>query len=100
MKEQGKTSEKDLNEVEISDLPDKEFKIMVIKMLIELRRRMDEQSKNFNKGIESVRKYQIEVAELKSIVSELKNTIEGFNSALHDTGERISLHEDRAVEII
>ena len=41
-KEQEKTSEKDLNETEISDLSDKEFKIMVIKSLTELKRRMDE----------------------------------------------------------
>lgn len=32
-----KTSEKDLNEIDISDLPDKELKIMVLKMLFELR---------------------------------------------------------------
>ena len=38
-KEQDKTSEKkNLNEMEISNLPDKEFKVMVINMLTELRR--------------------------------------------------------------
>ena len=31
MKEQHKTSEKGLHETEISNLPDKEFKVMVIK---------------------------------------------------------------------
>jgi len=41
MKEQDKTSEKDLSEMEISNLPDKVFKVMVIKMLLELGRRMD-----------------------------------------------------------
>lgn len=35
-------------------LPDKEFKIMVIKMLTEDRRTMQEQSENFNKN----RKYK------------------------------------------
>lgn len=29
-----------LNEIQISNLPDKEFKVMVIKMLTELKRRM------------------------------------------------------------
>ena len=41
MKEQDKASENDLSKVKISKLPDKEFKVMVIKMLMELRRRMD-----------------------------------------------------------
>ena len=39
---------KTLNELEISDLPDKEFKIIVISMLIKLRR-MNEHSENFKK---------------------------------------------------
>ena len=42
MKEQDKTSEKELKEVEISHLFDKEFKVMIIKMLNQLGRRMDE----------------------------------------------------------
>ena len=49
MKEQDKTSEKDLNEMEISNPPDKEFKVMVIKMLTELRRRVNKHSENLNK---------------------------------------------------
>ena len=43
-KEQDKTSEEELNEMEISNLPDKELKVMVIKILTELRRRIDEHS--------------------------------------------------------
>lgn len=34
MKEQEKTSVKELNKVELSNIPDKEFEVMVIKMLI------------------------------------------------------------------
>ena len=42
--------------MEISNLPDEAFKIMVMKMLIELWRRInDEQNKNFNKKIENIR---------------------------------------------
>ena len=38
----------------ISDLPDKEFKIIVAKILTKLQRR-DEHSENFNKEIEHIR---------------------------------------------
>lgn len=48
MKEQA-TPEKNLNEMDISSLPDKKFKVMILKMLTKLGRRMDEQSENFNK---------------------------------------------------
>ena len=37
--------------MEISNLPDKEFKVMVIKMLTELGRRREEHSEIFNKQI-------------------------------------------------
>lgn len=45
---------RDLNEVELSNLLDKEFKVIVIKMLTKLGRRIDEFSKNFNKEIENI----------------------------------------------
>lgn len=44
--------------MEISSLPDKEFKAMAIKMLTNFEKRMDEHSKNFNKEVENIRKYQ------------------------------------------
>ena len=71
-------------------------------MLTKLRIRMDEQSENLNKGIESITKYKIKFSELKSImsiISELKSTVEGFSSTLDDTKESISLHEDKTVEV-
>ena len=48
IKEQDKASEKYFNEKEISNLPDEEFKVMVIKMLTKQGRRMDGHSENFN----------------------------------------------------
>ena len=39
-KEQDKTLETDLNKMEITNLPDREFKITVMKMLTEVRRTM------------------------------------------------------------
>ena len=56
MKVQDKTPEEELREVEIGNLPKKEFRVMIVKMIKELRRRMDAQSKKllFNRG----RKYK------------------------------------------
>ena len=54
MNEQNKTSGN--NEIEVSYLHDKEFKVMVIKMLTKLGRRIDECSENVNKGLENRRK--------------------------------------------
>ena len=46
MKEEDKTTEKQLNEMEISNLPDKGFKVMVIKKVTKLGRRMNEHNEN------------------------------------------------------
>ena len=51
MKEQDKTPEKELHEMETSNLPDAEFKTLVIMMLNELRRGVDELSENSNRAI-------------------------------------------------
>lgn len=41
--------------MEISDLSDKEFKVLLMKMLAEVRRTMHEQNENFNTEIENIR---------------------------------------------
>lgn len=48
MKRKARASLDDLNEMEVSYLPDEGFKIMVIKMLTTVRRTKYEQSENFN----------------------------------------------------
>lgn len=55
MKEQDITAEKNLNKMKMSNLPDKEFKLIVKMMLIELER-MNDHSENFNKEREILRK--------------------------------------------
>ena len=41
MKEQDKTPEKQLNEVEIGDLPEKEFRIRIVKMIYDFGKRTE-----------------------------------------------------------
>ena len=58
--------------MEISNLPHKEFKVMVIKMLTDLRRGMEEHSENFNKEIENLKYNE---SELKNTITEMRNTL-------------------------
>lgn len=98
-----KQGEKNLNETnekkKISNLPDKEFKVIVIKMLTQLKRRIDECNENFNKEIEKYEK----ATELKNTIltqKNRKNTLEGFKNRQDEAEERISRLEDRAEGII
>ena len=70
--------QKELKKMEISNLQYKECIVVIIKMLTDLWRSMDEHNENFNKDIINVRKYYTEV------VTELKNILEGFNSRLNE----------------
>ena len=98
-KEQDKTSEEELSEVEIGNLPKKEFKVMIVKMTKELRRKNSDQNEKwevFNKELENIKNNQ---TEMKNTITEMKNTLERINSKLNDTEEQISEMEDRIVEI-
>ena len=61
MKQQDRTPKEELSDVKIGNLPKKEFRVMIIKMIKELGRRMDAQSKKFktfNKKLENMKNDQ------------------------------------------
>lgn len=53
--EQDRSPETDPKEIELYDLPNKELKIAVIKMLTEVKRIMQGQSEYFNEEIENIK---------------------------------------------
>ena len=57
MKEQDKTPEKQLHEVEIGNLPEKEFRKMIVKMIQDLRKRKEAKTEKmqemFNKDLKN-----------------------------------------------
>lgn len=72
-KEQDKPSEKDFKESNISNFPDEKLKGMIIKMLVKIRGRMDEQSENFN------REEKIKVPNKSHRAEEYNNWIEKYS---------------------
>ena len=52
MKGQDKTPEKQLNEVEIGNLPEKEFRIMIVKMIQDLRKTMEARLRRHKKCLQ------------------------------------------------
>ena len=64
MKEQGKNTPDLTNEEEIGSQPEKEFRIMIVKMIQNLGNRMEKIQETFNKDLE----------ELKSKQTEMNNT--------------------------
>ena len=54
MKEQGKTPEKQLNEVEIGNFPEKEFTIMIVKMIQNLEKEWRQRSRRWKKCLTKI----------------------------------------------
>ena len=88
MKGQHKIQEKQLNEVEIGNLSEKEFRIMIVKMTQDLGNRMEEMQEMFTKALE----------ELKNKQMKMNNTVEGINR-ITEAEEWKSDLEDRMEEI-
>ena len=65
MKEQGKNPPEQTKEEEIGSLPEKEYRVMIVKMMQNLGNRMEKIQEMFNKDLE----------ELKSKQTMMNNTI-------------------------
>ena len=86
MKEQDKTPEK-LYEVEIDNLPGKEFR-MIVKMIQDIRKTMTKIQETFTKDIQELKDKQ------------MNNTLEGINSRITEIEAWVNDLEDRMVEIM
>ena len=89
---QDKIQEKQLKEVEIGNLPEKEFRLMIVKMSWNLGERMEakieKMQEMFTEDLEELKKKQIE----------MNNTLEGVSLRITEA-EQINDLEDRMVEI-
>ena len=96
MKEQGKNPPDQTNEEEIGILPEKEFRKMIVKMIQNLRNRMEKIQEMFNKDVEGLKSKQ---TMMNNTINEIKNSLEGINSRITEVKEQISDLEDKIVEI-
>uniref|UniRef100_A0A8C9E4A7 Transposase n=1 Tax=Phocoena sinus TaxID=42100 RepID=A0A8C9E4A7_PHOSS len=95
-KEQHKNPPHLTNEEEIGSLPEKEFRITIVKMIQNLGNRIEKMQETFNKDLEELKMKQ---AMMNNTINEIKNTLEGINSRITEAEERISDLEDKIVEI-
>ena len=83
--------------MELGNLPEKEFRVMIVKMIQDLGKRMEAQTKKiqemFNKQLEDLKNKE------RWTITEMKNTLEGINSRINEAEEQISELEDRVVDI-
>ena len=96
IKEQGKNPTDQTNEEEIGSLPEKEFRVMRVKMIQNLGNRMEKIQEMFNKDLGEIKSKQ---TMMKNTIYEMKNSLEGINSRITEAEGQISDLEDKIVEI-
>ena len=96
MKEQGKNTPDLTNEEEIGSLPEKEFRVMTVKMIQNLGNRMEKIQETFNEDLEELKS---KLTMMNSTINEIKNSLEGINSRITEAEEWISDLEDKIVKI-
>ena len=87
MKEQIRNTEVQINEEEIGKVPEKEFRIMVVKMIKNLENQMEKMQESINKDLEEL---QNRHTEKNNTITEIKNTLEGINIRISEAEEWIS----------
>ena len=97
MKEQTRNTEVQINEEEIGKLPEKEFRIMIVKIIRNLENKMEKMQESIKKDLE---KLENKHTKTNNTITEIKNTLEVINSRLSEAEELISELEDKVVEII
>ena len=72
MKEQGKNPPYQTNEEEIGSLPEKQFRVMIVKMIQNLGNRMEKTQETFNKDLEELKSKQ---TMMNNTINEIKNSL-------------------------
>ena len=85
MREQSKTPPDQTYEEEMGRLPEKEFRVMIVKMIQNPGNRMEKIQGTFNKDLEDLKTKQA----MMNTINEIKNSLEGINSRITEAEERI-----------
>ena len=84
MKEQTRNTEVQINEEEIGKLPEKKFRIMIVKMIKNPENKMEKMQEWINKEIKELKNKHTET---NNTIAEIKNTLEGINSSISEAEE-------------
>uniref|UniRef100_A0A8D1T7S1 L1 transposable element RRM domain-containing protein n=1 Tax=Sus scrofa TaxID=9823 RepID=A0A8D1T7S1_PIG len=101
MREEGKTPENQLSDEEILSLQEKDFRLLMLKMMQasvnKLEAKMDNLQETLSKEIQDIKLKQ---EEMQNTITEIRNSLEAANSRIQEAEEQISKVEDRLVEVM
>ena len=84
MKEQTRNTDVQINEEEIGKLPEKEFRIIIVKMIKNLENKIEKMQESINKDLGQLKNKHTET---NNTITEIKNTVEGISSRISEAEE-------------
>ena len=84
MREQTINTEVQINDEEIDKLPEKEFRIMIVKMIKDLESKREKMQESINKDLEELKNKHTET---NNTTTEIKNALEGIDSRISEAEE-------------
>ena len=84
MKEQTRNTDVQINEEELGKLPEKEFRIVIVKMIKNLENKIEKMQESINKDLEELKNKHTET---NNTITEIKNTLGGINSGISEAEE-------------
>ena len=84
MKEQTRKTEVQIIKEETGKLPEKEFRIVIVKMIKNLEKKIEKMQDSINKDLKELKNKHTET---NNTITEIKNTLEGINSRISEAEE-------------
>ena len=81
MKGQTRNTEVQINEEETGKIPEKEFRIMILKIIKNLENKMEKMQESINKCLKELKNKHTET---NNTITEIKNTLKGINSRISE----------------
>jgi len=82
MKEQTRNTEIQINVEEIGKLTEKEFRMIIVKIIKNHANRMEKMQESINKDLEEIKNKHT-----NNTITEIKNTLQGINSRISEAEE-------------
>ena len=100
MREKGKPPENQLSNEEILSLQEKDFRLLMLKMMQDIGNKLEAKMDNLQETLtKEIQDIKLKQEEMQNTVTEIKNSLEATNSRIQEAEERISEVKDRFAEI-
>jgi len=99
-REKEKTPENQLSNEEILSIQEKDFRLLMLKMMQDIGNKLEAKMDNLQETLtKEIQDIKLKQEEMQNTITEIKNSLEAANSRIQEAEKPISEVEDRLVEI-